>query len=232
VDLREAMRTSGAVRSFDDTPVPDEVLARVLDDARFAPSGGNSQPWTVIVLRDAEIRRKIRDLVVLGWREYIAQVRAGVRPFAPDQDGRWHGAAIDLDEAAATPAPMSFVDELDQVPVLLVVVARLTALAVMDIELERTSIVGGGSIYPFAQNVLLAARSEGLGGTLTTFLARREPAAATLLGIPPDHAIAGLIALGYPRRRATKLTRHPVSAFARIDAFDGTPFAGPTTTGG
>ncbi|MBL7491150.1 nitroreductase family protein [Frankia sp. AgB1.9] len=228
MELREAMRTAGAVRRFTDTPVPDEVLARVLDDARFAPSGGNAQPWTVLVLRDPEIRRQVRDLAVLGWREYTAQAKAGVRPFAPGPDGRWHGAAVDLGEAAATPAPMSFVDELDEAPVLLVLVARLTALAVMDIELERTSIVGGGSIYPFAQNILLAARGEGLGGTMTTFLVRREPVAATLLGIPADHAIAGVLALGYPQQRATKLRRRPVAEFAHVDTFDGPPFPAPS----
>ncbi|ONH31414.1 nitroreductase family protein [Pseudofrankia asymbiotica] len=231
MELREAMRTSGAVRRFTDEPVPDEVLARVLDEARFAPSGGNTQPWTVIVLRDPEIRRAIRDLVVLGWREYRAQAKAGVRPFAPGPDGRWHGPAIDLAEAAATPAPSSFVDDLDEVPVLLVLCARLTALAVMDVELERQSIVGGASVYPFAQNLLLAARAEGLGGVLTTFLVRREPEAAKLLGVPPDHAIAAVIALGHPERRATKLTRRPVEEFTRVDAFGGEAFPGPAPAG-
>jgi nitroreductase len=227
MELREAMRTSGAVRRFTDDPVPDEVLARVLDDARFAPSGGNAQPWTVLVLRDPELRSKIRDLAVLGWREYAAQVRAGVRPFAPGPDGHWHGSIVDLAQAASTPAPMSFVDELDQAPALLVLVARLTALAVMDIELDRTSIVGGGSVYPFAQNILLAARAEGLGGTLTTFLVRREPEVAKLLALPPGHVLAGIVALGYPLRRATKLKRRPVEAFARFDTFEGPAFPGP-----
>jgi nitroreductase len=227
MELREAMRTSGAVRAFTDEPVPDGVLARVLDEARFAPSGGNTQPWTVIVLRDPALRRAIRDLVVLGWREYRAQVKAGVRPFAPGPDGRWGGPAIDLAEAAVTPSPNPFVDQLDEVPALLVVCARLTSLAVMDVELERQSIVGGASVYPFAQNLLLAARAEGLGGVLTTFLVRREPAAAKLLAIPADHAIAAVVALGYPQRRATKLTRRPVEQFTRVDTFDGPAFAGP-----
>ena len=227
MELREAMRTSGAVRQFTDEAVPDEVLSRVLDDARFAPSGGNTQPWTVLVLRDQELRGKIRDLAVLGWREYIAQVRAGVRPFAPGTDGRWHGAIVDLGQAAATPAPMSFVDELDQAPVLLVLVARLMSLAVTDIELDRISVIGGASVYPFAQNLLLAARAEGLGGTLTTFVARRDPQAAALLGLPPGYALAGGLALGYPQRRATRLRRRPVEQFARVDTFDGAPFPGP-----
>lgn len=229
MELGEAMRTAGAVREFTAEPVGDEVLERVLEAARFAPSGGNQQPWVVLVLRDPQLRRALRDLVQLGWREYVAQMRAGVRPFAPGPDGRWHGPAIDLAEAARTPAPSAFVDDFDQVPVLLVLAVRLTALAVTDVELERQSIVGGASIYPFAQNVLLAARDAGLGGTLTTFAARREPQVADLLRIPPDHGVAAVLTLGYPARVPRRLTRHPVSSFARVDTFDGPAFGSPPT---
>jgi nitroreductase len=224
VELDEAMRTCGAVREFTDEAVPDEMLERVLEVARFAPSGGNQQPWVVLVVRNPELRRQLRDLAQLGWREYVAQNAAGVRPFAPGPDGAWAGPAIDLAQAARTPAPNAFIDGLDEVPVLLVLVARLTALAVTDVELKRQSIVGGASFYPFAQNLLLAARAEGLGGTVTTMIIRREPAAARLLAIPPDHAIAAIVALGHPTHRATKLRRRPVSAFTHVDTFDGPAF--------
>ncbi|MCM3883277.1 nitroreductase family protein [Frankia sp. R82] len=224
VELREAMRTAGAVREFTDQPVTDEVLEGVLEAARFAPSGGNQQPWVVLVLRDPELRRRLREISQLGWREYVAQNNAGVRPFAPGPDGRWQGPAIDLEEASRTPAPSPFVDDMDQVPVLLVLVVRLTALAVTDVELERQSIVGGASIYPFAQNILLAARDVGLGGTLTTFAVRREPRLAELLRIPSDHAVAAVLALGYPTRPPRRLTRRPVGQFAHVDTFDGPAF--------
>jgi nitroreductase len=52
MDLTEALRTTGAVREFTAEPVPDEVVARVLDTARFAPSGGNRQGWRVVVVKD------------------------------------------------------------------------------------------------------------------------------------------------------------------------------------
>lgn len=48
----EALRTTGAVRQFTDTPVADEVVARVLDLARFAPSGANAQAWHVVLVKD------------------------------------------------------------------------------------------------------------------------------------------------------------------------------------
>ncbi|MEN9822045.1 MAG: hypothetical protein RLZ04_471, partial [Actinomycetota bacterium] len=52
MDLRTALRTTGTVRGFTDQPVDDALLVEILDDARFAPSGGNKQPWRVAVVGD------------------------------------------------------------------------------------------------------------------------------------------------------------------------------------
>ena len=225
MQLRDVMRTTPSTREFTDEPVPDEVLHAILDVARFAPSGGNRQGWHVIVLEDPATRTHIRDLYVLGWREYMAQVKLGMVPFAPTDHGRWAGPAVDLDEARDTPAPMPFADHLDEVPVLLVLVVELAALAVVDNGLDRQSIAGGGSVYPFGHNVLLAARDAGLGGVMTTVLCRQEPAVRELLGIPEDFAVAGQLALGHPAKVITKLRRQPVEAFTTVDRFDGSPFS-------
>jgi nitroreductase len=224
VELYEAMRTTPATREFVDEPVPDAVLHRILDHARFAPSGGNRQGWRVILLRDPEIRRRIRDLYVLGWREYMAHVREGLVPFAPREQGRWPGPAVDLEEARATPAPQDFADHLDTVPVLLVLAVDLHVLATVDNGLDRQSIIGGGSIYPFGHNILLAARNEGLGGVVTSVLARQEPAVRELLALPDHVGVAGLIALGRPTKTITKLRRRPVEEFTVIDRYDGPAF--------
>lgn len=225
MELREVMATTPATREFTDDPVPREVVHSILDVARFAPSGGNRQGWHVIVLDDVETRARIRDLYVLSWREYAAHVTQGLVPFAPTDHGRWSGPAVDLEEARATPAPMPFADHLDEVPVLLLLVVELGALAVVDNGLDRQSIAGGGSIYPFGHNILLAARDAGLGGVMTTVLCRQEPAVRALLGIPDGHAVAALLALGHPAKVVTKLRRQPVEAFTTVDRFDGRPFS-------
>lgn len=224
MDLDVVMRTTGAARAFTDAPVDDATIYRVLERARFAPSGGNRQPWRVVIVKDAEARRRIRDLCVLGWREYATFVEAGEVPFAPGPDGLPNRSDIDLAAARAKPRPAAFVDELDQVPALLVIGAHLPSLAVLDWGLERQSIIGGASVYPFVQNVLLSARNEGLGGVMTSFLARQEEAARDVLGFPPEIGLAAVVALGIPEKFPSKLTRRPVEEFATIDRLDGAPF--------
>lgn len=224
MELYDAMRTTPATRTFTEEPVDDAVLYRMLDNARFAPNGGNRQGWKVIILKDPAIRTRIRELYQLGWREYTEHGRQGLVPFAPKDNGRWTGPAIDLAAAREIPAPNEFGDNLERVPALLLILAELGALAAVDNGLDRQSIIGGGSIYPFCHNLLLAARNEGLGGVLTSVLARQEPAVLELLGIPTGYGLAGLLALGHPVKVITKLRRSPVEDFTVLDRFDGPVF--------
>src|SRR5476651_1533412 len=83
MELTDALRTTGAVRAFLDEPVSDETLYEILDDARFAPSGGNRQAWHVIVVKDVTRRKALRDLYLDGWHDYVAHVLAGLIPFSP-----------------------------------------------------------------------------------------------------------------------------------------------------
>lgn len=223
MELAEVMRTTPATRSFTDEGVPDEVLHRILDHARFAPSGGNRQGWHVVVVRSPDVRRRIKELYQVSWREYAAHGRIGKVAFSPGDD-RFSQSWVDLDEARDTEAPNPFADQLDEHPVLIIVCVELEALAVLDHGLDRQSIVGGGSIYPFCHNIMLKARDEGLGGVMTTAICREEPAVVELLGIPETHVVASLVALGHPEQVVTKLRRDPVEDFATVDRFDGEPF--------
>jgi nitroreductase len=231
VELSEVMRTTPATREFTDEPVEDSVVERILDSARFAPSGGNRQPWRVVIVKDPAIRRAVQDHYVLGWREYSAHRAAGLVPFAPDQHGRWEHPAVDLADARRTARPDSFADNLAGVPVMMLLCVDLTALAVLDNGLGRQSIVGGGSIYPFGHNILLAARDEGLGGVMTTIICREEAALRPLIGIPENYALAGLTVLGHPRRSVTRLRRRAVHEIATVDRFDGIGFSSGASNG-
>lgn len=223
MELADVMRTTPATRSFTRDPVPDEVLHRILDHARFAPSGGNRQGWHVVVVKDPDSRSRLKELYQSSWREYAAHGRVGKVAFSPGPD-RFSQPWVDLDAARSTEAPNPFADQLDQHPVVLVVCVELEALAVLDHGLDRQSIVGGGSIYPFCHNIMLKARDEGLGGVMTTAICREEPGVVELLGIPATHVVASLIALGHPETVVTKLRRDPVQSFTTVDRFDGAAF--------
>jgi len=227
MDLIEALRSTAAIRDFTDEPVADDVLWRVLDTARFGPSGGNRQSWRVIVVNDPARRAAIRDLYVQGWHEYLAMGAAGLSPWAPITDREVEAGAIAKGRRAlADGVPAGdFAEHFDRVPVLLAIAADLRLLAAVDRDLDRYSIVGGASVYPFVWNLLLAARAEGLGGVMTTMPIVREPELKAILGVPDTHAMAATVVLGHPLRRPTKLRRQPVAEFAVVDDFDGEPFS-------
>jgi nitroreductase len=227
VELIDALRTTGAVREFTGEPVPDEVLARVLDTARFAPSGGNRQGWQVVVVQDPATRRGLRDLYLGGWYEYLAIMMAGLTPWAPvtdrEAEARAMANAPDL-AAQGGGARAGFAEQLDEVPVLLALFADLQALAAVDRDHDRYTFAGGASLYPFAWNLLLAAREEGLAGVITTMPIRREAEVKELLGAPGHLALAAVIALGHPVHQPRRLRRVAVTEFAHVDRLDGRPF--------
>ncbi len=228
MDLAEALRTTGAVRDYTDEPVDDAVVYRLLETARFAPNGGNRQAWRVVVVKDPATRRALRDIYLPGWYQYLAQVSAGLTPWAVVTDRELEESSLagaGAIAAAAAAGPGGFAEHLDEVPVMLVLLADFTRLATVDRDSDHYTLVGGASIYPFAWSVLLAARTEGLSGVMTTMVVRDEQAVTELLGVPDTHAVVGLLALGHPVKQPTKLRRGAVEEFTTVDRFDGPPLA-------
>lgn len=221
MDLYDVMRTTPATREFTGEPLPDEVLHRVLDHARFAPSGGNRQGTRVVVVRDEEMRARLAALNEPAVRRYIAQSQAGESPW-----NSVHPPGPSAEQIAATPVPDSFTRPVLTAGAVLVFLVDLAVVAAMDQELDRVGIIGGASVYPLVWNVLLAARNEGYGGTITTMAAAEEPALKELLGVPETFALAAVVPLGRPVKEITRLTRRPVEELAFLERFDGEPFTG------
>jgi nitroreductase len=217
MELYDVMRTTGAVRQYTDDPMPDEVLERILDNARFAPSGGNRQGTHVVLVLDPKTRERLAELTIPAARRYIAQLRNGEGPWNPVAP-----CGVDAQTIAAVEVPPG--SPLRDAPVLLVVCVDLSVVAAFDQDLDRVGVIAGASVYPFVWNILLAARNEGYGGVLTTAAVAAEPQVKELLGIPADYAIAALLPLGKPVRQLTKLTRMPVAEIASRERFDGEPF--------
>jgi nitroreductase len=204
MDFRATIETTGTCRFYLPDPVPMDVLRRVVDAARFAPTGGNRQGVRFVVVTDAAKRRALRDLYLPLWEQYSS--RAVTQPGAP------------LPKLLQNADHMA--RHLDEVPVHLVVCARTADLMATDRHLDRVSVVAGASIYPSVQNLLLAARTEGLGTALTTLLCAVEPKVKELLTIPDGVATAALIPLGYPAKGfPKKLSRRPIEEIAFSDSY-------------
>ena len=174
MEFLDVLHTTPTCRYYRPDPVPDDVLRRVLDGARWAPTGGNRQGVRFLVVRDAARRRRLKELYLPLWEQYAERSR----------------------DVSDVPRPRVLANadhmarHLDEIPALIVVCARLADLLATDRHLDRLTIVGGASVYPAVQNVLLAARAEGLGTALTTLLCAVEPQVKELFGIPEGIATA------------------------------------------
>jgi len=218
MELFDVMRTTFAAREFTDDPLPDETLVAILDHARFAPSGGNRQGWKVIAVRDPATKRALAELSGIAAKRYAAQVKNGENPWNTIDPPRVDAATI-----RSTPPPPPLTEPIAKAPVVLVICVDLKVVASTDQDLPRVGIVSGASIYPFALNVLLSARHEGFGGTITTLAVAQEPKIQELLGIPRHVAVCAVMPLGRPVRTLGKLRRKSVPEFAMRERWGGPP---------
>ncbi|MEO6571775.1 MAG: nitroreductase family protein [Ilumatobacteraceae bacterium] len=211
-DLYEAMSTLRAVRKLRTDPIPDDVLERVLQAACWAPTGGNQQPWRVVVVLDPERKQALADIYAPEWAAYSAGFLDRLKGLPPEQFAKWERVAAAGDHLA---------DHLHEAPAILVFCGNPKAMAITDAKLDRISMVGGGSVYPAVQNALLACVAEGLGCTLTTLHCLREPEVKAALDIPDPWATLALVPIGYPVGRGHgPITRQPPSRLAYRDAWD------------
>ena len=212
-DFYQAASTLRAVRKLKPDPIPEATLRRVLKAATWAPSGGNRQPWRVIAVRDPSIKQRFAELYRPRWTAYTESYRAQFDTLPAS----FQGSVTAGDHLA---------EHLHETPVIAVFCFDPSGLAITDAELDRPSVVGGGSLYPAVQNLLLACRSEGLGCVLTTLLCAEEPTVCELLGIPEPWATYAHVPIGWPVGGGHgPINRLPVETVAYGDQF-GEPLFG------
>ena len=138
MELYDVMTTTFASRDFTDEPLPDETLFKILDHARFAPSGGNRQGWKVIVVRDKKTREGLSRAGEPAAKRYAAQIEVGETPWNTIERTRVDAATIER-----TPAPSSATEPVLKAAVVLVVGVDLRLAASMDADLDRVGVVSG-----------------------------------------------------------------------------------------
>lgn len=217
IGVYEAMSTLRAVRRLRPDPVSDAVLRRVLEAASWAPSGGNVQPWRVVVVRDTARKARLGVLYAERWKAYSVQHMAQLEG-APE--------ALRASTQKMLAAGDHLAEHFSETPVVLVFCFNPKLMAITDAKLDRISVVGGASIYPAVENALLACRAEGLGCVLTTLLCQCEAEVRELLEIPEPWGTAAVVPVGYPVGRGHgPITRRPVEKLAFADRWD-TPWSG------
>jgi nitroreductase len=210
-DIYEMMSTLRAVRRLRPDPIPEDVLNRVLQAAAWAPTGGNMQPWRVIVVTSQERKTALADIYRPAWYRYAKGYDARIEqlPDGEAEKARRNRMAGDY-----------LADHLEEAPSILMFVADPKLMAITDAKLDRISMVGGGSVYTAVQNAMLAARTEGLGCVLTTLHCLAEDEVKKALEIPNDWATLAMVPLGYPVGAGHgTITRQSLETLAFDDAF-------------
>ena len=212
--LYEALSTCRAIRRLRPDPIPDEVLERVLRAATFAPTGGNAQPWRVIVVRDPERKRAIAEHFDYAWQVYSTPARERMAQLPQASRARGMRVLAAGDHLAA---------HFAEVPVVLAWIHDPAGLRHPDELWTQPHFIYGGSLYPAIHNLLLACRAEGLGGVLTTMTWRREPELCALLDVPEPWRMHALVPIGYPLGGGHgALARRPLAKMVFAERFGAT----------
>jgi len=177
--------TTRALRRFRSDPVPDEVLFQLFDAAIRAPSGQNAQDWRFIIVRDRRVKERMQEWALQAWQRYAERF--------PDIDSLPRSQRLSL--RSVEHLARNFSD----VPVVVIVCG-----------LRGRHTTPGGSIFPAVQNMLLAARALGLGGSIFNLALGDRETLRQLLGIPESNEIFCALPLGYPSDRHGPVRRKPV----------------------
>ena len=220
IGLFEAMYTARSLRHFKPDPVPQELITKVLDAAIRASSGGNTQHWTFIVVRDAEKRRQIAAIYRKASDYASANYAARPKPdhltdeqyaqFLANSGYLWDHMA----DAPAILVPCLVKREPPERASLPEVVQARYAD-----HLANVQRISGSSIYPAIQNIILACRGLGLGTVITTNHILYENEVKAVLGIPDNVSTFALMPIGYPTRKYGPLTRKPVAEVTFADSW-------------
>jgi len=199
----EILRTARAMRRLRPDPIPDRLVRRILEAAVCAPSAGNHQRWCFLVIKDAEVKRRVAHFYRRAFEEVIdAEYRQGPLPPGVDRGAyeRQHAAVAYLTE------------HFDRAPIWIVPCLE---------DRWGPTRWSGASIYPAAQNILLAARALGLGAVLTTRHLLHEAEVDAIFGLPPNMHSYAIIPIGYPAGRFGPVRRRPLSDVVFLDRWGG-----------
>jgi nitroreductase len=209
IGLFEAIHSTRALRRFKTDPVPDELIARILDAAIQAPSGSNDQNWLFLVVTAPEQRKRVADI----YRK--AADRAHLTDYIANKFGGGDRTAKLLARSV-----VHLVEHIHEVPLFIIGCLNVGNPASQDPKFrERMGRLEGGSIYPAIQNLMLACRAVGLGTVLTTIHALFEDEMKSVLGLPPEYSTFALLPIGFPTDKFGPVKRRPITQVVHRDRY-------------
>ena len=194
MELFEALYTTRAMRRVKPDPIPDEVVARIMDAAIRAPSGGNQQRFRFLLLTDPEVKTTLAGWYREGLTELNRTQYKAVMEMIENGDPN-DPAVISAKRTSASANWLA--DNLASVPVLLFAFGKPA---------------GESSVFPALWSAMLAARAEGIGTSVTTLLFRyRKTEVLELLGVPTDAEWVpmAMVTFGYPTGKWGVAQRQP-----------------------
>ena len=229
-DVIAVMSTMRAMRRLKPDPVPSELLERLIEAASFAPSSQNQQAAHYILVTDREQMRRVAAIWQAAAGLYLSAI-AIEPPDTTDQAGfdralaavRWQS-----DHFAETPAlviacyDMGIVRHVPPGGLVrfLRAVTKLSPSRAIAISRNRGSLLdrtAAGSIYLGVQNILLAARSLGLGANVSLFPIFFEAELKAALGIPSHVRPYAAIPIGWPVGTFGPVRRRPIDSILHRD---------------
>ena len=206
-DLFETMETCRAMRRLKPDPVPENLIARILQAGTCAPSGGNAQKWRFLVLKDRKVKEAVAVWYKKAYDDIIGPRYSTTTPppgVTPERFKRQQDAVSYLTDHFAD-APVGIVACLDTGP--------------------NSNAASGASIYPAVQNMVLATRALGLGTTLTNRHMFHQKEVDKALGLPEGVHSYAILPIGWPMGKFGPVKRAPLGDVVFQDKW-GQPYKG------
>jgi nitroreductase len=211
VELYDALMTTRAMRRFSDEPVTDEELGRILAAAVQAPSGGNIQPYQFLVVTDPQRKAAIGDIYRRAYDRYEPAVLALIPAFKDEKAQRQH--------ERSWAASRHLAETVGEAPAMVLVLMPRISMTIAD-DLGAMDVGSPyASVYPAVENLILAARSMGIGTVLTTVFRIYEDEVRAVCAIPDRYEIAALLPLGRPTGTWGVAPRRPAASLTSWNEF-------------
>jgi len=185
ISLSKAIFTLRAIRRFKNEPIDNEIIKDILLSATQAPSGGNSQPWHFLVIKDKKQKQEFAELYHQAW--WAKRADQGI--YKPEDIA---------ENNKTTLSAMKLSDEIAIAPAIILICATAQGTSAM------------GSVIPAVQNLLLTARSLGIGGTITTLHPSVEGQVKSMFNMPENIQIVYCVPIGYPKGNFGPVQRKPL----------------------